>query len=140
MSIFENQTYRKKLVYFHNDDNEKEVTFNLSINTNHDIDKSVLIDIEKTIETMIFNSYQNADVIKKAEDKIKELKKIHLNNIKEEKQEQKRVDEYQKRVDKYLQIEKQNLQIKDRLKHFRLGLDANLIRGKGYQTTRFRNK
>jgi spore coat polysaccharide biosynthesis predicted glycosyltransferase SpsG len=110
MSIFENQTYRKKLVYFHNDDNEKEVTFNLSINTNHDIDKSVLIDIEKTIESMFFNSYQNADVIKKAEDKIKELKKMHLNNIKEEKQEQKRVDEYRKRVDKEnLQIEKNRL-------------------------------
>ena len=97
-------------MYFHNDDNEKEVTFNLSINTNHDIDKTVLIDIEKTIESMFFNSYQNADVIKKADDKIKELKKIHLNNIKEEKQEQKRVDEYTKRVNKEnLQIEKNRL-------------------------------
>jgi hypothetical protein len=137
MSIFENQTYRKKLVYFHNDDNEKEVTFNLSINTNHDIDKSVLIDIEKTIESMFFNSYQNADVIKKAEDKIKELKKIHLNNIKEEKQEQKRVDEYQKRVDKY---QKQNLQIeKDRLKENAL-ITLKLNTRQGLTTPRFRNK
>jgi hypothetical protein len=111
MSIFENQTYRKKLVYFHNDDNEKELTFNFSINTNHDIDKNVLLDIEKTIESMFFNSYQNAQAIKLAEDKLKELKKIQVNNIRQEKQEQKRVDDYQKRVDK------ENLKIeKDRLK------------------------
>ena len=111
MSIFENQTYRKKLVYFHNDDNEKELTFNFSINTNHDIDKNVLLDIEKTIESMFFNSYQNAQSIKLAEDKLKELKKIQANNILEEKREQKRVDDYQKRVDK------ENLKIeKDRLK------------------------
>jgi hypothetical protein len=132
MSIFENQTYRKKLVYFHNDDNEKEVTFNLSINTNHDIDKSVLIDIEKTIESMFFNSYQNADVIKKADDKIKELKKIHLNNIKEEKQEQKRVDEYTKRVNK------ENLQIeKNRLKQNALIVPNTK---QSLTTSRFRNK
>lgn len=76
MSIFENQTFRKKLTYIHNTDNEKEVHINFSITTNHDIDKSVLLDIEKNIEAMFLNSYQNASVLKKAELELKEYNKL----------------------------------------------------------------
>jgi hypothetical protein len=82
---------------------------------------------------MFLNSYQNAEAIKKAEDKLKELKKIQANNIHEEKQEQKRVDDYQKRVDK------ENLKIeKDRLKENALIVPNNTTK-RSLTITRFNN-
>jgi FKBP-type peptidyl-prolyl cis-trans isomerase len=95
MSLLENQSFRKKISFVKSGDDEKCVTFNISVQCNHDIDKSILNEIEDTINDMFLKDYEDAD-------KFQEQKKLQSALEKQEKelqrQQQKKDREYQKEM------------------------------------------
>ena len=48
-SLLEKQSYRKKISFVKSDNNDHTLTFTINVQCNHDIDKSVLENIEKIL-------------------------------------------------------------------------------------------
>lgn len=106
MSLLDNQTYRKKIGFAKIDDDKKIVSFVINVSCNHDIDKSILNDIEDTINDMFLKDYvdinsvaekkklekdiekekekQEKARLKLEQEKIKEIQKSQLQNKKSE--------------------------------------------------------
>jgi hypothetical protein len=74
MSLLENQTYKKKIAFVHADDESKAVTFVINVQCNHDIDKTILTEIEEVINAMLLKDYLNLEDVKRKalEEKAKE--------------------------------------------------------------------
>lgn len=89
MSLLENQNFTKKLKFIKNDDDEKLISFNISISCNHDIDKNILFEIESTINKLILTDYKNFDEYKKDLLFEKELERQKKELIKQQKENQK---------------------------------------------------
>ena len=53
MSLLENQTFKKQLKFIHIEDQNKNLSFNISLSCNHEVDKSILNEIEATINKLV---------------------------------------------------------------------------------------
>ncbi|RYG95718.1 hypothetical protein EON65_55550 [archaeon] len=111
MSLLDNQTYKKNLSFVRIDDDDKTVSFTICVCCNHDINKSVLADIELVINDLFLQDYQSQeelDQIKKEEKKMKQLQKEEEKMKREQEKKLKKaeetntklVEEYHKRVKK----------------------------------------
>lgn len=60
-SLLENQTYKKKLSFVKIDDSAHKLAFMISVNANHDIDKTILADIEDYLQEILLENYEDAD-------------------------------------------------------------------------------
>jgi hypothetical protein len=60
MSLLENQTFKKQLKFIDTNDENKILSFNISISCNHDIDKTILNEIESTINKLVLVDYMRA--------------------------------------------------------------------------------
>jgi len=76
MSLLENQQYKKKIEFVKSDDVEKRVTFNISISCNHDIDKTILAEIENVVNDMFLENYEDSEVFEQRMKQQKALAKL----------------------------------------------------------------
>ncbi|RZK11463.1 MAG: hypothetical protein EOO43_19340 [Flavobacterium sp.] len=108
MSLLDNQTYKKRLSFGRIDDDEKTVSFTISVSCNHDIDKQVLNDIELVINDLFLKDYESQETIdeRKRDEKLAEkLRKMEEKQMlleqkkakKAEEENSKLVQEYQKK-------------------------------------------
>jgi hypothetical protein len=84
MSIFANQTFKKKIQYLKNNEYEKSVTFSISISTNHELDRDVLASIEKSIDSLFISDYVDIEELKDEQKLIDEEEKEELKLEKEQ--------------------------------------------------------
>ena len=57
MSLLENQTFKKQLKFIDINDETKNLSFNISLSCNHDIDKTILNEIESTFNKLVLIDY-----------------------------------------------------------------------------------
>jgi hypothetical protein len=67
MELLKNLTYKQNLKFVKNDEDDKRLNLNISIGCNHDIDKELIIKIEKTINDLFINNYVKVEDFKKKE-------------------------------------------------------------------------
>ena len=107
--MFQNQAYKQKLSYTHNDNNDNVVNINIVLSTNHEIDKNIIVDISKVIAKMFIENYTNTDdVIQLKKDEKAEEKKLTDESkelIKKEKLELKRKADNEKEL---IRLQKEN--------------------------------
>ena len=116
MSLLENQTFKKKITFVKSDDENKVVSFLININCNHDIDKSILKEIEETINDMFLKDYVNQED-KEIENKIK---KEQEKQKKEQEKEMRRAElEQKKRQLENEKIRLENLRILNQSKRYK---------------------
>ncbi len=107
-SLLYNQTFKKKLSFVKVDDDEKTVSFTISVSCNHDIDKQVLSDIEAVINDLFLKDYEPQEVVddrtkdEKLAEKLRKLEekqnKLEAKKKKQAEDENKRlVEEFQKK-------------------------------------------
>ena len=73
--MFTNQTYKQNLSFSQNHNNNNVVKIGLAVTTNHEIDKTILKDIETVISTLFLTNYVNTDDLLELHKKEKELLK-----------------------------------------------------------------
>ncbi|RZL19914.1 MAG: hypothetical protein EOO89_01870, partial [Pedobacter sp.] len=106
-SLLDNQTFKKKLSFGRIDDDEKTVSFTISVSCNHDIDKQVLSDIELVINDLFLKDYESQESIdeRKRDEKLaekllkleeKQRKLDEKKNKKAEQENKELVEAYQK--------------------------------------------
>jgi hypothetical protein len=61
MSFLDNQTYKKYLKFVNNLDDEKKVGINIILNTNHEIDKNLINEIENTVNNLLLSNYDKEE-------------------------------------------------------------------------------
>lgn len=99
-SLLENQTYRKKLSFVKIDDAAHKQAFMISVNANHDIDKTILADIEDYLQEILLENYEDADEYEgriKLEKKMAKLEKAAERD--KQKEERKRLKEEQAKTE-----------------------------------------
>ena len=96
MSLLENQTFKKQLKFIDINDETKNLSFNISLSCNHDIDKTILNEIESTINKLVLIDYMPEQKFKdqiklqKENEKLQEKneklqQKLHEQNMKQQK-------------------------------------------------------
>ncbi len=75
MSLLENQNFRKKISFVKTDDHNKSVQIVFSVSCNHDIDKTILSDIEKNVNDFFLKDYEDLAQIEKQNAIDKEIQK-----------------------------------------------------------------
>jgi hypothetical protein len=98
--LIDNQSYKKKIVFYNADDNDKRVTITIGLSCNHEINKELLQSIENCIQGLFINNYisEEAYIVKK--NKVKEEiklakqleKKVKVSTI------EKSIVDYKKRI------------------------------------------
>ena len=73
--LLDNQKFSKKITYYQNMDDEKKVTIALSLSCNHDINKTIVSNIEQYISNLFLNDYISEDKYKENKNKNKQSKK-----------------------------------------------------------------
>ena len=95
MSLLENQTFKKQLKFIDINDETKNLSFNISLSCNHDIDKTILNEIESTINKLVLIDYMPEQKFKdqiklqKENEKLQEKneklqQKLHEQNMKQQ--------------------------------------------------------
>jgi hypothetical protein len=84
MSIFANQTFKKKNQYLKKNEFDKSVTFLISISTNHELDRDVLASIEKSIDSLLISNYVDISILEDEQKLIEEEEREELKAKKEE--------------------------------------------------------
>jgi hypothetical protein len=82
MSLLENQTFKKQLKFIHIEDQNKNLSFNISLSCNHDVDKTILNEIEATINKLVLIDYIPEQKFKDQIKLQKENEKLHQQNEK----------------------------------------------------------
>jgi len=77
-TLFDNQKFSKKQSFVNSKDNSKKLSFSVSIQSNHDVNKNILTEIEQYINNLLINDYLN-------EDEAVENKKLQKQQEKEQK-------------------------------------------------------
>jgi len=80
--MFQNQSYKQKLSFTKNDNIEQVVVVNIVLNTNHEIEKDIISDIETVVSGMFLSNYTETEEL------VKEQKEETL-RLKEEQQDEK---------------------------------------------------
>jgi hypothetical protein len=78
--MFKNQSYKQKLSFTKNDDDEHVVNVNIVLSTNHELDKKILPDIEEVISGMFLANYTETEEL------VKEKKEEALRLIEQKRQ------------------------------------------------------
>jgi len=92
--MFQNQSYKQKLSFHHNDDVDNIANINIVLSTNHEINKDILQNLTDTLTKLFINNYTNMDdIIKQANDDKQKLKDDKKDEI------QKKRDDAQKKRD-----------------------------------------
>ena len=55
--MFQNQSYKQKLSFYHNEDVDNIANINIVLSTNHEINKDMLTNISDTISKLFINNY-----------------------------------------------------------------------------------
>lgn len=103
-SLLENQSYSKRLKFISNDDEEKIISFNIGLSCNHEVDKNILLEIEKKINEMILTNYIKYEDYEKIKQMEKEQEKLKKENDKLQK---KIISEQQKQLNQQRKYEEQ---------------------------------
>ena len=104
MSLLENQTFKKQLKFIDINDETKSLSFNISLSCNHEVDKSILNEIESTINKLVLIDYMPEHKFK---DQIRLQKENEKLQQKNEKLQQKIHEQQQKEQNKSNQQYKQ---------------------------------
>lgn len=81
-SFFENQTLRKTLKFVNTSDDEKNVSISISLNANHEIDKNIISEIERNINSLFLVNYMKDDEFQRTKQQEKENERIRKENEK----------------------------------------------------------
>ncbi len=81
-SFFENQTLRKTLKFISNTDDQKHVSISISVNTNHEINKNIISDIENNINSMFLSNYMKEEEYERIKNQEKLNEKMRKENEK----------------------------------------------------------
>jgi predicted nucleic acid-binding protein len=103
MSFLDNQTYKKYLKFVNNLDDEKKVGINIILNTNHEIDKNLINEIENTVNNLLLSNYDKEEtyLIRKQQEKEQEKQKKENDRLYQKTlQEQERLRKEQERLRK----------------------------------------
>jgi hypothetical protein len=118
MSLLENQTFKKQLKFIDINDENKTLSFNISLCCNHDVDKSILNEIETTINKLVLINYM-------PEQKFKEQLQLQKENQKLQKENEKLQQKiYEKQIKEQNRIHEK--QIKEQYKQTVVPKMANL--------------
>ena len=75
--MFQNQSYKQKLSYTKNDNTDDVVNINITLNTNHELEKNIINDIEAVVSGMFLSNYTDTeDLIKEEKEENLRLKMI----------------------------------------------------------------
>jgi dsDNA-specific endonuclease/ATPase MutS2 len=97
MSLLDNQTFKKQLKFIDINDENKNLSFSISLNCNHEVDKSILTEIENTINKLVLINYMPEQ---KFRDQIKLQKENEKLQQKNEKLQQKLYEQQQNQQNK----------------------------------------
>ena len=82
MRFLENTTHKKSLKFVKQSDDEERFQLSITLNTNHDLNKSVLNEIERLVDNLFLSDYmkeeQYKQMHKQKQDEEKRLKKEQL--------------------------------------------------------------
>ena len=102
MSLLENQTFKKQLKFIDTNDENKILSFNISISCNHDIDKTILNEIESTINKLVLVDYMPEQKFKEQIKLQKENEKLQEKNQKlQQKLYEQQLKEQNKKINNY---------------------------------------
>lgn len=115
-SFFENQTLRKTLKFVNTTNDDKNVSISISLNANHEIDKNIITEIEKNINSLFLVNYMKEDEFVRIKQQEKENERIRKENEKLQNklrmQQEKQRKEYEKNLSlqqkKTVELSKQN--------------------------------
>lgn len=113
-SLLNNQTYRKKISLVRSDDHDKAVQIILNVNCNHDIDKTILTEIEKTINEMFLKDYEDVADIEKQKILDKEIAKKDVEIQKELQKQQAMKARDQMKANKKLSLEHKKVELQNK--------------------------
>jgi hypothetical protein len=100
MSIFHNQTFKKKVQYLKSDDYDKSVSFSISVQTNHELDRNALSSIEQMIDNFFLTNYDNVESLKEKADLLDEEMRQEKEQEKEAIRQEKERIKTEKQADK----------------------------------------
>jgi len=104
-TLFDNQKFSKKQSFVNSKDNSKKLSFSVSIQSNHDVNKHILTEIEQYINNLLINDYVNEDEAveneKLQKQQEKEQKLLQKQKEKEDKQKEKQQKDKEAEVAKY---------------------------------------
>jgi hypothetical protein len=107
--MFKNQSYKHKLSYTQNEDENNIVSINVVLNTNHELEKNIISDISEVISRMFLQEYTNTDDIiqkqKEEKQRAKDIKEHAKNQLKNDKLAEKERIENDKEFDKRVKEE-----------------------------------
>ena len=102
MSLLENQTFKKQLKFIDTNDENKILSFNISISCNHDIDKTILNEIESTINKLVLVDYMPEQKFREQIKLQKENEKLQEKNQKlQQKLYEQQLKEQNKKINNY---------------------------------------
>ena len=67
MTLIENQTYKKQISYFNNENEEQKVKINISVNFNHEAPNNILQTIEQQLDCLFLTDYISEETHKQKE-------------------------------------------------------------------------
>lgn len=102
-TLLENQTFKRKITYVRTDDHDKVVTFVITVQCNHEINKRILMEVDDTISDMLIEDYSNKD-------EIDEQKRLAREAEKKELALQKQKDKQELQIQKQKEKQEQELQ------------------------------
>lgn len=82
MALIDNQSYKKKIAFYNNANEEKKVVISIGVSCNHDIPKDLLSNIETHINSLFFNNYITEETFLKQLRMQKEQEKMMKENNK----------------------------------------------------------
>jgi FKBP-type peptidyl-prolyl cis-trans isomerase len=124
-SFFENQTLRKTLKFVNTTDDDKNVSISISLNANHEIDKNIISEIERNINSLFLVNYMKEDEFIRIKQQEKENERIRKENeklqnklrVQQEKQRKEYEKQHQMNLKQQQQEQKQPKQNKSSIRH-----------------------
>lgn len=120
-SFFENQTLRKTLKFVNTTDDNKNVSISISLNANHEIDKNIIGEIERNINSLFLVNYMKEEEYNKLKQQEKENERIRKDNEKLQNklrvQQEKQRQEYEKQQQKNKTTEYKQQQKNKSIRH-----------------------
>lgn len=102
MEFLKNQTFRTNVKFVKSDDYDKKLSLGLVLNCNHEVDKQLIMDIEKTIDNMLILNYKKVDDIKEMKKEEKEKNKVEEENKIKAEIENKKLIKHQEQLDRVM--------------------------------------
>jgi hypothetical protein len=98
--MFKNQSYKQKLSFTKNDDEEHVVNVNITLSTNHELEKNILEDMEAIVSSMFLLNYtETEELVKEQKAQTMELLR-QKKDAKERDRREKEVIKYNEKLDR----------------------------------------